>query len=73
MNGPEHYAEAEKWAYWAKEMHEHSDPDGAQAAASIGQVHATLALAAATVDAAELHTLEINGKEAMTEWGEVTA
>lgn len=42
------------------------------AALDAAQVHATLALAAAQVDAAELHSVETNGHDVMTEWGEVT-
>ena len=48
MTGPEHYRQAEVWAYKAK----HSDARGGAetdiSCAAIAQVHATLALAAAT-------------------------
>jgi hypothetical protein len=48
MTGPEHYAEAEKWARLADEQRAEGDAglEWVQAFASIGQVHATLALAA---------------------------
>jgi hypothetical protein len=49
MTGPEHYLEAEAMLKLAESLHADSDYCNAQA-----QVHATLALVAATVNAAEL-------------------
>ena len=48
MTGPEHYAEAEKWAYKAKHSSARGGPETDMSCAAIAQVHATLALAAAT-------------------------
>lgn len=62
MNGPEHYAEAERLAVMAAEsidtlgnLPREKGQDAVQAAAAVlacAQVHATLALAAATAEAA---------------------
>ncbi len=62
MNGPEHYREAEKALEFAWSG-ESSDPELGVASA---QVHATLALAAATSNAAAL------ASHGYPEWGEVT-
>ncbi|MEU1506480.1 hypothetical protein [Kitasatospora sp. NPDC005748] len=48
MTGPEHYREAERLAQLVKR---HSDSVDAVAIATVAQVHATLALAAATAEA----------------------
>lgn len=49
MTGAEHYRQAQLWRDRAQECWEHDEPaDAVQAAALIAQVHATLALAAAT-------------------------
>ena len=49
MNGPEHFREAETAAQHAEGLVNAGDPEGlALVWAAIGQVHATLALAAAT-------------------------
>ncbi|MEC4615833.1 hypothetical protein [Tsukamurella tyrosinosolvens] len=48
MTGPEHYAEAERLLALAAEEYDVADPYHTSAVAS-AQVHATLALAAATV------------------------
>ena len=49
MNGPEHFHEAETAAQHAEGLVNAGDPEGlALVWAAIGQVHATLALAAAT-------------------------
>lgn len=56
MTGPEHYREAEWLAQWAGGYPEDEQPDNMHIqAAQIAQVHATLALAAASVIAA-LHS-----------------
>lgn len=84
MNGPQHYAEAERLIAAGEEVvkeiraakgnESRRDVLGKQAMGiwAQAQVHATLALAAAQVDAADLQTLETNGHDVMTEWGEVT-
>lgn len=77
MNGPEHYAKAEGLLENARTNVGKDGPllhsaDVRLALVTAAQAHATLALAAAQVDAAELHSVGINGNEAMTEWGEVT-
>ena len=84
MNGPQHYAEAErliaageevvKEIRVAKGYESRRDALGKQAMGiwAQAQAHATLALTAAQIDAAELHSVEINGHDVMTEWGEVT-
>ncbi|WP_037823049.1 hypothetical protein [Streptomyces sp. NRRL B-24720] len=55
MTGPEHYAAAEQLGHEAAhQVENHSDWDAAQAYAAMAQVHATLALAAATAMSAPL-------------------
>lgn len=54
MSGPEHYAEAERCLTVAESTHWQgptADVEFAQTAIAAAQVHATLALVAATVDA----------------------
>lgn len=51
MNGPTHYAEAERLTAWATTT-KHDDYRQATTALATAQVHATLALAAATLAAA---------------------
>lgn len=69
MNGPQHYAEAEELL---ASIEYRGTPEQVQAVATAAQAHATLALVAAQIDAANLHSVGINGNESMTEWGEVT-
>lgn len=49
MNGPQHYREAEKCLHRSEASA--SDPEGADLLVKQAQVHATLALVAARVDA----------------------
>lgn len=69
MNGPQHYTEAEELL---ASIEYKGTPEQVLAVATAAQAHATLALVAAQVDAADIHSVEINGHDAMTEWGEVT-
>ena len=49
MTGPEHYREAERMAQWAGDYDEEAQPDNAHIqAGQLAQVHALLAVAAAT-------------------------
>jgi hypothetical protein len=51
MTGPEHYREAERLAQWAGDYEEGAQPDTVHVqAGQLAQVHALLALTAATVD-----------------------
>lgn len=53
--GPEHFRKAEEYADYAATAYQAGTPTLAADAAAIGQIHATLALAAATVDAGTVH------------------
>jgi hypothetical protein len=48
MTGPEHYTSAEQWLYKAQNEDARGGLETAESCAAIAQVHATLALAAAT-------------------------
>lgn len=48
MTGPEHYREAESWLYKAENSGARMPPETSGYCTRIAQVHATLALAAAT-------------------------
>lgn len=48
MTGPGHYTSAEQWLYKAQHEGARGDAETAESCAAIAQVHATLALAAAT-------------------------
>lgn len=48
MNGPDHYHEAEQYIDFAHEAHNQADDEAVTAMLGFAQVHATLALAAAT-------------------------
>jgi hypothetical protein len=48
MTGPEHYASAQQWLYKAAHEGARGGEETAESCAAIAQVHATLALAAAT-------------------------
>lgn len=65
MNGPQHYAHAEEFAGYARSCWEsNEEPAVVAAAAAVAQVHATLALAAATaqhtIEATDLDDLDAN-------------
>lgn len=66
MNGPQHYTVAEQLLGTVKPT---STLAETQTAAALAQVHATLALVAAQVDAAELDIADEYGTEVVTDWG----
>lgn len=66
MNGPQHYTVAEQLLLSVKPTNTLAET---QTIGALAQAHATLALVAAQVDAAGLHTMEINDASSMTEWG----
>lgn len=66
MNGPEHYAKAEEYLAHIKPGGNRED---AAALAAAAQAHATLALAAATVDVAEIDSSEGLDAAVKTAWG----
>lgn len=68
MNGPQHYAEAERMLKSAHQPGKHGWCTHAEAIAQ-AQVHATLALAAATVDMTNVNDISIAHADA---WVEVT-
>lgn len=78
MNGPDHYLEAERWVSYAADIYQNDREhitDG-QVAAAIAQVHATLALTAATatLDAAEApNGGSATGRPDAVEWAEALA
>lgn len=75
MNGPQHYREAERLADKANHFTygDGGDPVTGHALAAEAQAHATLALVAATVEAAGLDTVEINDASNMTDWGQAVS
>jgi hypothetical protein len=68
MTGPEHYQEAERFNGYAEEIYrEQNDPEflaAGQLAAAIAANHATMALAAATVNAAPHDEMAYTAAEA---------
>ena len=60
-SGPGHYKEASRYAYEAAEALRSEDPARAQTLAAIGQIHATLAAAAAT--AVQDHVTELDWRD----------
>jgi len=69
MNGPQHYAEAEYQLSLVEKKSINSEEVVARMAKA--QVHATLALVAAVVEADEIDSFEVavTGKTGLTEWG----
>lgn len=66
MNGPQHYAEAEAILRGIDEDYSNSE---IQAATAHAQAHATLALVAATVDAAGIDCWANDRGAGVTDWG----
>ncbi len=66
MNGPQHYAEAEHQLRLIEKKAINSEEIAARMAKA--QVHATLALVAATVEANDLESMEIHGNPVTTDW-----
>ncbi len=69
MNGPEHYKEAERLTNLAHDMADQDDQVRADFIVARAQVHATLALAAATVDVGMTYDGSIGDEQA---WAEAT-
>lgn len=69
MNGPQHYAEAEYQLRLIEKKAINSEEIAARMAKA--QVHATLALVAAVVEADTLDTFEVaaTGRSGLTDWG----
>ena len=67
MNGPQHYTEAEELL---ASIEYKGTPEQVLAVATAAQAHATLALVAAQVDAADLDLWDDAGIDRETEWGE---
>ncbi len=68
MNGPQHYTVAEQLLETVKPT---STLAETQTAAALAQVHATLALVAAVVEADTLDAFEVatTGRSGLTDWG----
>ena len=73
MNGPDHYATAEQLISEAERArHAGYDPTVGDAATALAQVHATLALAAATIEPWTHNVLDYNAAEVARAWTAVT-
>jgi hypothetical protein len=79
VRGPDHYLEAERYAEMAEDIYRNGhegDIEAGKLAAAIAQVHATLALTAATatLDAAEApNGGSATGRPDAVEWAEALA
>ncbi len=67
MNGPQHYRKAEHLLIAANDRHAQADNDGAEILTRQAHVHATLALAAATVEDMESTELRAGWAEIVDE------
>jgi hypothetical protein len=72
VNGPQHYARAERLLTAATELDDYNGEDAAASAMRhAAEVHATLALAAATADAGGL--VGVGSLNIPSEWARVTS